>query len=107
MLSGDELSSTKSDSPTTFISDTLSGDYVLSFGLSKVGFEYKIQRRVSRHLNIVWFKAFYGIPPVTVRAIFNDLKACFSSATLGYLLLALNWPKLYSTEPVLSGRWGY
>ena len=107
MLSGDELSSTKSDSPTTFISDTLSGDYVLSFGLSKVGFEDKIQRRVSRHLNIVRFKAFYGIPPVTVRAIFNDLKADVSPATLGYWLLALNWLKLYSTTPVLSGRWGY
>ena len=88
-----------------FRSDTPTEDYILSFGLSKVGFDEKRQRRVSRHLSIRRFNAFYGVPPVTVRAIFNDLKADCPSATLHYLLLALNWLKLYSTEPVLSGRW--
>ena len=88
-----------------FRSDTPTEDYILSFGLSKVGFDEKRQRRVSRHLSIRRFNAFYGVPPVTVRAIFNDLKADYPSSTLHYLLLALNWLKLYSTEPVLSGRW--
>ena len=88
-----------------FRSDTPTEDYILFFGLSKVGFDEKRQRRVSRHLSIRRFNAFYGVPPVTVRAIFNDLKADYPSATLHYLLLALNWLKLYSTEPVLSGRW--
>ena len=88
-----------------FRSDTPTEDYILSFGLSKVGFDEKRQRRVSRHLSIRRFNAFYGVPPVTVRAIFNDLKADYPLATLHYLLLALNWLKLYSTEPVLSGRW--
>ena len=80
-----------------FRSDTPTEDYILSFGLSKVGFDEKRQRRVSRHLSIRRFNAFYGVPPVTVRAIFNDLKADYPSATLHYLLLALNWLKLYST----------
>ena len=58
-----------------FRSDTPTEDYILFFGLSKVGFDEKRQRRVSRHLSIRRFNASYGVPPVTMRAIFNDLKA--------------------------------
>ena len=39
-----------------------------------------------------------------MRAIFDTLRADNPSATLHYLLLALNWLKLYITEPVLSRR---
>ena len=42
-----------------------------------------------------------------MRTIFDALIADNPSATLHYLLLALNWLKLYSTEPVLSGRWNH
>ena len=101
----DKSPPTELDAQNAFRSDTPTEDYILFFGLSKVGFDEKRQRRVSRHLSIRRFNAFYRVPPVTVRAIFNDLKADYPSATLHYLLLALNWLKSYSTEPVFSGRW--
>ena len=99
---------TKSDSKTIFRHDvSFIENNNLSFGLSKVGFGEQRQHCVCRGVNIARFKAFYGVPPVTVRALLKDLKEAYSSAEFVYLLLALNWLKLYSTEPVLSGRWGY
>jgi len=98
---------TKSVSETIFRNDIPAENRILSIGLSKVGFGVQRQCRVVRGLNIGRFKAFYGVPPVTVRAIFNDLKEAYASVELEYLLLALNWLNLYSTEPVMSGRWGF
>ena len=43
-----------------FRSGTPTEDHILSIGLSKVGFDEKSQRRVSRHLSIRRFKAFHG-----------------------------------------------
>ena len=40
-----------------------------------------------------------------MRSILTDVKVENPAATLEYLLVAMNWLKLYSTEPVLSGRW--
>ena len=54
------LDLTKSNHTKTFRSNTPTEDYILSFGLSKIGFGDKRQCRVSRHLNIDWFKTFFG-----------------------------------------------
>ncbi|KAL7537676.1 hypothetical protein ACHAXR_011645 [Thalassiosira sp. AJA248-18] len=79
---------------------------VFSFGLSQVGFDENRQHSVCRDLNIERFKAHYGIEPITVWAIFRDLKKDHPSVNLKHFMLALNWFKLYDTEHVLAGRWG-
>ena len=60
MATGHELSSTKSDSLTTFRSNTPGKDFILSFRVSKVVFEDKRQRRVSCHLDIAWSRHSIG-----------------------------------------------
>ena len=107
LATGEPKVVTESDSKTIFRHDIPTENNILTIGLSKVGFDKQRQRRVGRGINIARFKAFYGVPPVTVHALLNDLKESYPSAKVVYLLLALNWLKLYSTEPVLSGRWDY
>ena len=82
-------------------------DNVLSFGLSKVGFGLHRQYSVRRALNDARFKAHFGVGAKTVRAIYNDLKKEYPSCELVYLLLAMNWMKMYDTEHALSGRWDF
>lgn len=104
--------SDKRTCPTTVGSNTttsnvLTEDYILSFGLQKVNFEEKRQQRVNQKKNVERFKAHYGPTPKAVLNIFKDLKEVLPSAKLIYLLLTLNWFKLYDTEKVLSGRWDF
>ena len=79
---------------------------ILRLGLELIGSEMKRQLRVSRSINKDCFKAFYGIEPPTVRALYEDLCSPDSSTKLRDLLMTLDWFKGYDTEHVLSGRWG-
>lgn len=88
-------------------SDIPSVDYVLRFGLLKVGFSEQRQHRVRHDLNMERFTDHFGIVPKAVRAMYKDIKKDRPSSGLTYLLLALNWLKLYDTEHVLSGRWKF
>jgi len=83
--------------------------YILSFGLKKVHFNERRQQRVTQKKNVARFLAHFGPPPIVVAKIYKDLKErkALPSVKLEYLLLTLNWFKLYSTEKVLSGCWGY
>lgn len=80
---------------------------ILSFGLAQVGFGEKRQVKARMSLNVKRFRAFYGVGPQTVKAIFDDLRDNHPSIKLRDLLMTLNWFKLYDTEHVLAGRWGY
>lgn len=83
--------------------------YILSFGLKKVNFDERRQQRVTQKKNVARFLAHFGPPPIVVACIYKDLKErkALPSVKLEYILLTLNWFKLYPTEKVLSGRWGY
>jgi len=108
------------DIPEVFIPDVSSNanttsdlhpneQYILSFGLKKVHFDERRQQRVTQKKNVARFLAHFGPPPIVVAKIYKDLKErkALPSVKLEYLLLTLNWFKLYSTEKVLSGCWGY
>lgn len=80
---------------TDRISDAFpSEEYILSFGLQKVGFSERRQQRVVHKKNIERFLAHYGPPPKVVRNIYKDLKEVIPSIKLTYLLLTLNWFKV-------------
>jgi hypothetical protein len=82
-------------------------DYsMLAYGLEIVGFSLKRQSRVKHKTNIKRWKAFFGVGPPTIRALYYDLEATYSSLNFRDLLLCLNWFKCYDTEHVLAGRWG-
>ena len=83
--------------------------YILSFGLKKVNFNERRQQRVTQKKNVARFLAHFGPPPIVVACIYKDLKErkALPSVKLEYILLTLNWFKLYPTEKVLSGRWEY
>ena len=98
----------KNGDKSTDKSEDCRNNYVLSVGLAKAGFKKKRQNRVRYELNIDRFKAFYGVGPKIVRIIFDDIRGDeFPQAKLKDILLAFNWLKLYDTEHVLAGRWGY
>lgn len=79
---------------------------IFSFGLSAVGFDLQRQSSVSRKLNEQRFNAHFGVGPRTIRFLFIDMKKKYDQACeLKYLLLGMNWLKMYDTEHSLSGRW--
>ena len=79
---------------------------LLSYGLSLVGFGPERQN-VTFDMNVKRFKAFYGPGPRTLRALLSDLEEEFESIVCKDVLMTLNWFKLYESQHVLSGRWGY
>jgi hypothetical protein len=76
---------------------------VMSFGLEMVGFGAKRQN-VRDNLSIQRFRSHFGIGPAVIVAIIADTK---NDINLKHLLMTLCWLKLYETEHVMSGRWGY
>jgi hypothetical protein len=86
-------------------------NFMLSKGLSLVGFDEKRQR-VTKSQNEERFQAFYGVGSKPVSALYNDLKTANPEVFdkdryLEYFFMTLNWLKLYDTEWVLAGRWCY
>ena len=79
-------------------------DFLISYGLSFFNFDTKRLSKVKKETNIERFKNYFGLPPRTVLAVYEDLKddARFK---LVYLLMTLHWFKKYATEKDLSGPW--
>ncbi|KAL7536423.1 hypothetical protein ACHAWF_013824 [Thalassiosira exigua] len=80
---------------------------ILSLGLQQVGFSSKRQQSVRSELNGQRFKAHFGVGPKTIRSLAKDVKRGFPSFDIKYLLLSLNWLKIYDTEHTLSARWDF
>ena len=88
---------------TDRISDAFpSEEYILSFGLQKVGFSERRQQRVVHKKNIERFLAHYGPPPKVVLNIYKDLKEVIPSIKLTYLLLTLNWFKVRTLSFIVN-----
>lgn len=76
--------------------------------VSYAGFDQACQSKNNAERKMKWFKAFYGIEPTTISAIFEDIRHdSRKRVTAKGLLMALNWLFLYETYPVLSGRWKF
>jgi hypothetical protein len=80
---------------------------VMSFGLELVGFGAKRQN-VRDLLNLQCFRSHFGIGPESIVAIIADMKHNKrENIILRHLMMTLCWLKLYETEHVMSGRWGF
>lgn len=79
----------------------VTADSLMASALAKVGFAGKRQD-VRLALNLQRFRAFFGVGPKALAALFNDL----IDRNETDFLITMNWLKLYDTEHVLSGRWG-
>ena len=66
---------------------------------------------VSDKLNLKRFRAHYGIDPNAIIAIVKDLKInakdMKTNKELKQVMMTLCWLKLYKTEHVMAGRWGF
>ena len=82
---------------------------IYTIGLVKAGFGIERQNRCSEEVCMKRFRAHYGIGPRAIHALIIDLRACQPDrpVSLESLLMALSWMKLYDTEEVMAGRWGY
>jgi hypothetical protein len=76
---------------------------VMSFGLDMVGFGAKRQT-VRDSLNMQCFRAHFGVGSKAIVAMLKDLS---SKQNVEHIMITLCWLKLYETEHVMSGRWGY
>lgn len=90
--------------PTTLV---VTPDDILRAGLIYAGFDHDRQEINNEARRIKWFKAFYGVAPLTVAAMFEDFRDIEPHANVKEFLMALNWLFLYDTYPVLSGRWKF
>ena len=80
-------------------------DDIFQAGLEYAGFDHTRQAKNNERRKTTWFKAFYGVEPSTVAAVFEDVRSVSSCVTIKNLLMTMNWLFLYETYPVLSGRW--
>jgi len=81
---------------------------ILALGLSYAGFGEGRQgcsEKVCRRR----FRAHYGVSPKAVNALIKDLKKHQPNQHLDVksLFMAISWMKLYDTEEVMAGRWGF
>lgn len=81
----------------------LNEEAVLSLGLSLVGFPDFRQR--SEVVNVRRFRAFYGVSPKALAALYADLYNIMPKMDTTKFFMTINWLKLYDSEHVLSGRW--
>ncbi len=84
------------------------GSKILSLGLYFVGFNSKRQK-CSQRTRLRRFRSHYGVGPDAIAVLLSDLKRLQPEKThdLKCLFLAINWLKLYDTEEVMAGRWGF
>lgn len=88
--------------PTSIV--VMSND-IFQAGLEYAGFDQARQAKNNKGRKIIWFKAFYGVEPTTVAAVFDGIKSASNPVTIKEFLMTMNWLFLYETYPVLSGRW--
>ncbi len=79
---------------------------VMSFGLAMVGFGAKRQN-VQDTLIMQHFRSHFGIGPEAFIDIIAEMTNGKRDTLLKDLIMTLCWLKLYETEHVMSGRWGY
>jgi hypothetical protein len=80
---------------------------VMSFGLELVGFGAKRQN-IQDLLNLQCFRSHFGIGSESIVAIIADMKHNKrENIILSHFMMTLCWLKLYKTEHVMSGRWGF
>lgn len=81
---------------------------ILAHGLVYAGFGDRRQT-CSETVCMRRFRAHYGVGPRAMQALIIDLRTYQpnKSVALKPLLIALCWMKLYDTEEVMAGRWGY
>lgn len=97
-------------------------DRVLSFGLELMGIDIARQQRVKRETNLEDFKAFYGVHPLVITRIWEDLQITpvqeariyptpqwisNGMVTLKNFLHAFHFLKRYQTESERKGTTGY
>ena len=80
---------------------------ILRARLVYAGFDHASQAVNNEDRKIKWFKAFYGVAPLTIAAMFEDIRDIEPHSNVKEFLMALNWLFLYDTYPVLSGRWKF
>ena len=86
---------------TTFEPTTLLHHSLLIFG-----FMQKRQLSVNNAENVNRFKEHFGVSPITVAAVLNDLKQEYSNSfKVKDALMTFHWLKCYGTERTLSGPW--
>lgn len=79
---------------------------LLSYGLPVFGFTIERQASVRRSENLARFREHYGVEPLTVAALFNDLKKEFpKDFRIKEALMTLYWLKCYGTERTIAGPW--
>ena len=86
------------------MSQNVSEDDVLFYGLLYVGFDELRQKKVKPDKNVERFRCFYGVGHKAVAALIKDLPS--TDFDLRKLLLVLNYLKTYNTGTVMSGWWG-
>lgn len=84
---------------------SLSHMEIEQMGLEFAGFDSRRRASAGEKLNVERFKAHYGVGPITVEALFNDLLVKFPDFDYRLGLMAMNFLKCYETEHVMAGRW--
>ena len=90
--------------------ETMNFESMLSYGLALVGFG-GARLEVTKQLNLKRFRAHFGIDPNAIIAIIKDLKIDVTDVKtnkqMKQVMMTLCWLKLYETEHVMAGRWGF
>jgi hypothetical protein len=87
----------------------ISPNDICELGLQWAGFSR--YSRAKEKLKTRRFRSCYGLDPMSVSAIVNDLQttkdpnAKIENMNILHLLMTLNWLKTYDTESNLAGRW--
>ena len=80
---------------------------LLAYGLACAGFGQERQR-CREMLNIRRFRAHYGVSPKAIAALVHDMKHHQNfPVDITHLFMALAWLRIYETEELMAGRWGY
>lgn len=81
---------------------------LLSFGLKIAGFG-KERQRCRKELSVQRFRAHYGVSHEAIAHLIEDLRKHQPEEVVEVtlLLMGVYWLKVYTTEEVMAGRWGY
>jgi hypothetical protein len=80
-------------------------DHLLHLGLELVGFKTRHIQRTRYTKNLSRFRSAYGVGPETVAHILHDLShhGIEEEPDTIWLLIALNWMRVYNTEEFMEG----
>lgn len=83
---------------------------VLLMGLKTIGYDLLRQQKTQYSKNLQRFRAAFGTLPITASQAFSEIQdqslgeARIKKPNADYLLMALMWLNLYSTESQLAGQ---